>query len=398
MAPLVNEFIPAQIDLIFAFFIGVFFGYVLEQAGFSSSKRLVGLFYGYDFTVLRVFFTAGLTAMIGVIILTHFGLLNIDLVYINPLFVWSAIVGGFIMGLGFVIGGYCPGTSVCAAAIGKIDAMYFVLGGFLGVLFFGETYSMWERIYLSANLGNPFIFDTLGISRELVAIIFVIVAVTAFILVTKLENKVNPNNENDPTPKQYYRYIFAGVVVLIIILPFMHNKKDYLLEKVEDVDFVKSQNYNIMTVDEFAYRIWDRDKKLIPVDLRTPIEYKSLQLPNSHNITLSSLFERSTYKKLNKREYQLVFFANDEITAKKAVYIASQLGYKNIYVLKDGIGSFVDNYLNFKPQEIPKDANKLIKDTYRFREMASKELPKIIEESKPKEVKEEKAKRVLGGC
>jgi len=56
MAPLVNEFIPAQIDLIFAFFIGIFFGYILEQAGFSSSRKLVGLFYGYDFTVLRVFF------------------------------------------------------------------------------------------------------------------------------------------------------------------------------------------------------------------------------------------------------------------------------------------------------------------------------------------------------
>ncbi len=398
MAPLVNEFIPAQIDLIFAFFIGIFFGYILEQAGFSSSRKLVGLFYGYDFTVLRVFFTAGLTAMVGVIILTHFGLLNIDLVYINPLFVWSAIVGGLIMGLGFVIGGYCPGTSVCAAAIGKVDAIFFVLGGVLGVLFFGETYNFWEGIYLSANLGNPFLFDTLGISRELLAILFILIAVGTFIMVKKIESKVNPENNNDPTPKVYYKYIFIGIVALIIILPFMYNKKDYLLKKAQDTEFIKSQKFEMITVDEFAYRIWDKDKKLIPVDFRSHVEYKGLQLPNSHNLTIEALFERANYKKLNKKEYQLVFLANDELTAKKASFVASQIGYKNIFVLKDGIGSFVDNYLNFKPHPLPPDANKLVKDTYRFREVASKDLPKIIEESKPKEVKQEKSKRVLGGC
>ena len=128
MGPLVPDIIGNDLNYIVALIIGILFGMVLEQAGFSTSKKLVGLFYGYDFTVLRVFFTAGITAMVGVIALNHFGLLDINLIYINPTYLWSALVGGIIMGLGFVIGGFCPGTSVCAAAIGKIDAMYFVLG------------------------------------------------------------------------------------------------------------------------------------------------------------------------------------------------------------------------------------------------------------------------------
>jgi len=120
MGPLAPQIIGNELNLIVAFLIGIGFGFVLEQAGFSTSKKLVGLFYGYDFTVLKVFMTGGLTAMTGVIILTHFGFLDIDLVYINPLYLWSAIVGGLIMGLGFVIGGFCPGTSICAVAIGKL--------------------------------------------------------------------------------------------------------------------------------------------------------------------------------------------------------------------------------------------------------------------------------------
>ena len=116
MGPLVPEIIGNDLNFIVALFIGIAFGAILEQAGFSTSKKLVGLFYGYDFTVLRVFFTAGLVAMIGVMALEHYGLLDISLVYVNPTFIWSAVIGGLIMGLGFVVGGFCPGTSVCAAA------------------------------------------------------------------------------------------------------------------------------------------------------------------------------------------------------------------------------------------------------------------------------------------
>ncbi|MGE5861207.1 MAG: YeeE/YedE thiosulfate transporter family protein, partial [Ignavibacteria bacterium] len=140
MGPLVPDIIGNELNFIAALFIGIAFGFILEQAGFSTSKKLVGLFYGYDFTVLRVFFTAGVTAMLGVIMLGHFGLLDINLIYINPTFLWSALAGGFIMGLGFVIGGFCPGTSFCAAAIGKIDAMFFIAGSFIGVFIFAEGY------------------------------------------------------------------------------------------------------------------------------------------------------------------------------------------------------------------------------------------------------------------
>ena len=115
MGPLVPDIIGPNLNFVFAIAIGVAFGWILEQAGFSTSRKLVGLFYGYDFTVLRVFFTGGVVAMFGVIALQHFGMLDINLIYINPTFIWSALVGGVIMGLGFVIGGFCPGTSICAA-------------------------------------------------------------------------------------------------------------------------------------------------------------------------------------------------------------------------------------------------------------------------------------------
>ena len=61
MGPLIpNEIIPFEWSSIIAIVIGICFGFILEASGFSSSRKLAGVFYGYDFAVLKVFFTAAI--------------------------------------------------------------------------------------------------------------------------------------------------------------------------------------------------------------------------------------------------------------------------------------------------------------------------------------------------
>jgi hypothetical protein len=146
MGPFAPDLVSDQLNLVVALFLGVGLGYVLEQAGSPSSRRQAGVFYGYDFTVLRVFFTAAVTAMSGVLLLGHFGLLDLGLIFVNPTWLTPAVVGGAVMGVGFILGGYCPGTGVCAAAIGGIDAFFFVGGGVLGVFAFAEAQPLCENV------------------------------------------------------------------------------------------------------------------------------------------------------------------------------------------------------------------------------------------------------------
>ena len=181
MGPLVvNEIISAETNLLFAFIIGIAFGFVLESNGFSSSRRLAGMFYGYDTTVLKVFFTAAITGMLGLLFLSLFGWLDLSLIYINPTFLWSAIGGGVIMGAGFILGGYCPGTSFCAAAIGKLDALAFIGGIFIGILIFAEGYPLWEGFYKAKNLGSPVLNELIGTSRGVMTLMIIIVALAMF--------------------------------------------------------------------------------------------------------------------------------------------------------------------------------------------------------------------------
>ncbi|MCP4628014.1 MAG: YeeE/YedE family protein, partial [bacterium] len=110
-----------QASYIIAFILGIAFGFTLERAGFGSSKKLAMQFYFRDMTVLKVMFTAIVTTMVGVLYLNLADILDFSLIYLNPTYLWPQVVGGLIMGVGFVVGGYCPGTSLVASATGKID-------------------------------------------------------------------------------------------------------------------------------------------------------------------------------------------------------------------------------------------------------------------------------------
>lgn len=190
MGPLItNDIISSNSNLLFAFIIGIAFGFILESSGFSSSRKLAGLFYGYDTVVLKVFFTAGITAMIGLLFFSLFGWIDMEMVYINPLYLTSAIGGGLIMGLGFIMGGFCPGTSLCAAAIGKIDAMVFVVGLFIGVFIFTEGYPLFEKMYLANFKGDLKLSDALGVADGVMSLIFILMAVVVFWVAEKAEKR-----------------------------------------------------------------------------------------------------------------------------------------------------------------------------------------------------------------
>ena len=181
MAPLsINELISPNTNFFLAFLIGIAFGFVLEQCGFSSSRKLAGLFYGYDMVVLKVFFTGGITAMLGLLFFSLFGWIDLNLVYVNPTFLTSAILGGIIMGVGFIMGGFCPGTSFCGAAIGKIDAMIFIFGLFIGVYMFAFGYPLFESLYKASPMGGLKISTLFDLSDGVFALIMVVIALIMF--------------------------------------------------------------------------------------------------------------------------------------------------------------------------------------------------------------------------
>lgn len=180
---------PEWLDLVIALLIGIGFGFALEQAGFSSSRKLAGMFYGYDTTVLKVFFTAAIVALVGSQLLSYLGLLNLNLVFVNEYYVAASIVGGIIMGAGFIMGGFCPGTGLSALSIGKIDAMVYVAGGLTGAFLFAETYPLIQNLANGSYKGPVKINEVLGISPGLFTLFMIIAAIMMFWMAEMAEKK-----------------------------------------------------------------------------------------------------------------------------------------------------------------------------------------------------------------
>jgi len=398
MGPFVPDIISDQLNLVVALILGIGFGFVLEQAGFSSSRRLAGVFYGYDFTVLRVFFTAAVTAMSGILILGYFGLLDTEAIYVNPTWLWPAIVGGAIMGVGFIVGGYCPGTSVCAAAIGKVDGMFFVGGGMIGVLFFGELYPLYHNFYESTALGPIKVFDSLGISQGLFAFALIAVAVGAFAVTTFIEKKVG--KESAPslsfTPSKHYR-AGAFVLALGILFIFLPDRKAHLISKVSDPAYLSQHPAAAMEPDELAFRIVDNEPNVKIIDIRQPEEFAKLALPGSLNIQLRDFFGKDWILPLSQRHVKKVVVGNDEVQEHIACSLLQELGYENLAELQGGFDRFNKTILSGSPF-VP-TGSRWDGDVKQFREDARSTILRMIADNKNKGTREpKKEKKIQGGC
>lgn len=191
MGPLIpNGLIPLEWNYVIAILIGMAFGYILEASGFSSSRKLAGVFYGYDFVVLKVFFTSAVVAVLGIFYMDYLNLVDITQLYVHPTYLWAAIIGGIIMGFGFLAGGFCPGTSLCAVAIGKIDGIVFTIGLMIGIFIFAELFDVLEPLFVGSNLGNITLVDSLNISPYWIIFIFTIIALVSFVISDIIRKKV----------------------------------------------------------------------------------------------------------------------------------------------------------------------------------------------------------------
>lgn len=186
---LLNELIPADCMLWLAVLIGLGMGFFLERAGFGSAKKLVAQFYLHDMAVFKVMFTAILTAMVGIFLLATAGCLDLDQVSMVGTFVWPQVVGGLILGVGFVVGGYCPGTSIVACATGKLDGMVFVGGLIAGMLIYGEIYPSVQCFADSSSLGKQTLYGFFHIPYGVVALFVIALALGGFRVAAIIERK-----------------------------------------------------------------------------------------------------------------------------------------------------------------------------------------------------------------
>jgi hypothetical protein len=132
-----------MMTIILAIGLGLVFGAVLDRVG-AANPTYIGKM--LNLTNLNLAKTILLAIGTGSVLM--FGGQMLGLVDVGHMSVKSAylgvFIGGLMLGAGWAVAGFCPGTGVVAAATGRKDALFFIGGGLLGAAAYMVTYPAWK--------------------------------------------------------------------------------------------------------------------------------------------------------------------------------------------------------------------------------------------------------------
>lgn len=323
------------------FLIGVSFGAVLEMAGFANSRKLAAQFYFRDATVLKVMFTAIIVAMVLIFGASALGLLDYNLVWVNPTYLWPGIVGGLIMGAGFIIGGFCPGTSLVAAATLKKDGVFFVLGVLAGIFLFGETVDRFALFWNSSDMGRYTIPEMLNLPTGTVVLLVVFMALFMFWGSERLEKIFG---SKDPASAPKWRYTAAAALVFLalgVMLIGQPTNADRWASIAEEKQALLDSRAVQIHPGELLDLIHDNQIKTVMLDVRDEVDYNLFHILDARHVPLSAIPGAVESLHLEPANAVFVTMSNDEADATKAWKTLVAESVPNVYILEGGINNWI---------------------------------------------------------
>jgi uncharacterized protein len=146
-----------------AILVGLAFGFVLHRVGAGNPQNIINMLRLQDLHLAKVILFAIGTSSLVLFILLATGFIDQSHISIKAAYT-GVIAGGLIFGVGFAVGGYCPGTCLVGVGGGRKDALFFVLGGLMGAgaftLMYGWLKSTFPALFDSIAGGKVTLADT----------------------------------------------------------------------------------------------------------------------------------------------------------------------------------------------------------------------------------------------
>lgn len=321
--------------------IGILFGYVLEIGGFGNSVKLANQFYFKDLTVLKVMFGAIVTAMVLVFLASGVGLLDYNLVWVNPTYLWPGIVGGLIMGVGFIVGGFCPGTSLVSAATFKLDGIFFALGVFFGIFLFGETVGFYEEFWHSSFMGRFTLMEWLNLPTGVIVLIIILMALFMFWGAEQLEQIVGKRDiSKEPRWRTYAAgaLVVGAVATIIIGQPTTAEK----WSRIEPVEGARLANREVQIhPGELLEKIHDSSLNVVMLDVRSEADYNLFHIQDARHVPPAQIPETLPWLREQPANTVVVVMSNNETAATEVWKTLRAESVPSAYILEGGVNNWI---------------------------------------------------------
>ncbi len=338
-------------DLVFLV-IGLGFGAVLEMSGFGDSRKLAAQFYFKDLTVLKVMFTGIVVASVLVFLASALELVDFSRVWVNPTYLAPGIVGGLIMGVGFIVGGFCPGTSLVAASTFKLDGVFFVLGVAGGILAFGATVPAFEGFYNATYLGRFTLPEWLGLPYGVVVVLLVAMALTMFWGAELAEavfgrGKAWKDVRLVPEKKGYVAAAAALLVGAFVVALVGQPSVDDRFQWVAPQANAQLNEREVLVDPAEVVELWqDLSLRVQILDVRAEADFNRFHLAGARRLAEGATRDPLVVKGLLEAPDNTITFlmSNDEPAALGAWRDLKAQGVVNLYVLEGGVNGWLRRY------------------------------------------------------
>ena len=368
--------------------VGFAFGLTLEMAGFGDSRKLAGQFYFRELTVFKVMFTAIAVALVLLFGSVGLGVIDFSHVWVNPTYLDSGLLGGLIMGAGFIIGGFCPTTSLASASSGRIDGMMFMAGGFVGAFLFGETEQLFDGWYNSAGyLGRLTLDQVFNTTAPVVVVVIVLVALALLWGAEQIERVVaNKDLSREPALRKFGALALALMAfgVVLIGTPSLESryesaqfkrsepaltagtakpamgaasapapvaqstapaaKPQMVTRTLRADDMLTARLVHVTPAEAFKAR-FQQSIKPVYLDVRSEADFNLYHMAGAINVPLPQL-QSKVPALLTEPPANTVFIAigNDEKMATQAWKLLVANRVPNVYILEGGVNQWIATF------------------------------------------------------
>jgi uncharacterized protein len=323
--------------LAIALAIGVAFGFALERGGLGSAKKLAAQFHLADFTVIKVMFTAIVTAMLGLFWLSRMGLLDLAQLYVPPTFLLPQVIGGIIFGVGFVASGLCPGTACVAGATGRVDGLATVGGLFAGTIGFELLRPRLGAFPDSGSRGALRLPEALGIPEGAVIALVVAMALLLFSAAERIE-RVRAGDLGASRHVGLRRPLAIGAGLLALVAAAPHGNST---PNAREIARAIEREEDHVTAIELARWLRDRKSGLRVVDVRPESAWREYAIPGAKHGTIEQLLAEPP-----RRAETLVVYSEGGTHAAQAWVLLRAQGREQVFVLRGGLYEWVSEIMD----------------------------------------------------
>lgn len=187
--------------------------------------------------------------------------------------------------------------------------------------------------------------------------------------------------------------------ILLALLPLSGSRS--FIVKPKDLLSEVLDNKTYLTVDQAARFLISEDSSVQFIDLRSPEEFKVVNIPGSINLPYSELLDHDPGSILNNGKIWNIFYSNGDYDSNYALAVARGLNLKNTYVMIGGLNEWFNTVMNssFTGDKISARENAMFETRTRAKKMFT-EMNSLPDSLKLKFIvsKHIAAKKLDGGC